>query len=80
MGKNTSFLVENENIFNSKKAKFEKELKEKDKEHEAQFISAPVQFGADSLSQAMSQVSIRDMEITGLKNQNKIFEDIATKR
>ena len=28
----------------------------------------------------MSQVSLKDMEITGLKNQNKILEDIATKR
>ena len=28
----------------------------------------------------MSQVSIRDMQITGLKNQNKNLEDIATKR
>ena len=28
----------------------------------------------------MSQVSIRDMEITGLKNQNKNLEDIAEKR
>ena len=28
----------------------------------------------------MSQVSLRDMEITGLKNQNKYLEDIVVKR
>ena len=28
----------------------------------------------------MSQVSLRDLEITGLKNQNKFFEDIYENR
>ena len=45
-----------------------------------QIISPSIQTSADSLSQAMSQVSLRDMEITGLNNQNKILEDIVVKR
>ena len=45
-----------------------------------QVISSSVQYGTYSLSQAMSQVNLKDMEITGLKNQNKNLEDIAVKR
>ena len=45
-----------------------------------QYITPYIQSGADSMSQAMSQVSLKDLEITGLKNQNKNLEDIAGKR
>ena len=45
-----------------------------------QVISPFVQSGADSLSQAMSWVSLKDLEITGLKNQNKNLEDSWKKR
>ena len=58
----------------------EKELKEKNKEREVHIISPPIQSGTNSLSQAMSQVSLRDMEITGLKKQNKNLEGVAVKR
>ena len=44
-----------------------------------QVISPFVQSGADSLSQAMSQASLKNLEITGFKNQNKNLEDIAEK-
>ena len=57
----------------------EKELKEKN-EQQVQVISPSVQSGADSLSQAMSQVSLKNLEISILKNQNKNLEDIAEKR
>ena len=45
-----------------------------------QVFSSFVQFHIDSLSQEMSPVSLRDLEITSLKNQNKILEDIDEKR
>ena len=32
-----------------------------------------------SLSNAMSQVKLRDVDLTGLKHQNKNLEDIASK-
>ena len=44
-----------------------------------QVISPFVQSGADSLSQAMSQASLKNLEIAGFKNQNKNLEDIAEK-
>ena len=69
--KYTRLWVENENILKSKQVELESELKENIKEQEVQIISLSVQSGVDSLSQAMSQVSLRDMEITGLKNQIK---------
>ena len=62
-----------------KQAELEKELQEKNKEYEVHIISPSMQSGVDSLSQAMSHVSNKDREITGLKNQNKNLEDIATK-
>ena len=43
-------------------------------------VSSSVQCGADSLSQAMSWVSLKYLEITSLKNQNKNLEDIDGKR
>ena len=77
--KDIRLRVENENILKSKQAKLEKELKEKNKEQQAHILSPPIQSGTNSLSQAMSQVSLRDMEIIGLENQNKILEHMAVK-
>ena len=78
--KDAGIWVEKETFFETKHAEMESELKEKNKEQQAQVISPFVQSSVDSLSQDMSQVSLRDLEITGLKNQNKILEDIAEKR
>ena len=51
-----------------------------DKEKQVQVILSYVPSGTDSLSQAMYQVSLWYLEIIGLKNYNKILEDIAEKR
>ena len=59
---------EKEKDFETKQAELEKELKEKNNEHLMQVILSSIQSGADSLSQAMSQVSLKDLKITGLKN------------
>ena len=58
----------------------ENKLKEKNEQKKVQVISPSIQYGADSLSQAMSWVSLKYLEITGLKNQNKNLEDIDEKR
>ena len=78
--KDARLWAENENALKTKQAELEKELQEKNKEQEVQIISPSIQSGADSLSRDMSQVSIKDMEIAGLNNQNKNLEDIAVKR
>ena len=72
--------AEKEKDFETKQEELEKELEVKNKEQEVQVISPSIQTGADSLSQAMSQVSLKNLEITGLKNQNKNLEEIAEKR
>ena len=72
--------VEKEEDFETKQVELEKGLKEKNKEQQVQVISPFVQSGADCLSQDMPQVSLKDLEITGLKNQNKNLEDIDEKR
>ena len=69
--------------FETKKTELEtelKELKERDKGQKVQVISYSVQSSRDSLSQATSQVSLKELVIPGLKNQNKTLEDIAIKR
>ena len=58
----------------------ENKLKEKNEEQQVQVISPSLQSGVDSISWAMSQISIKYLETTVLKNQNKNLEDIAEKR
>ena len=45
-----------------------------------QVISSSVQSSTYSLFQSMSQVSLKELEIIDLKNQNKTLEDIAEKK
>ena len=54
-----------------------KELKEKYQEQQVLVIPSFEISGADSLSQAMSQVSLKALEITGLKKQNRDLVDMA---
>ena len=44
------------------------------------FPQATAQVSTDSMVQAMSQVSLRDLEIIGLKNENNNLENLALKR
>ena len=78
--KDAGLWAEKEMDFETKQTELEKEQKEKNKEQQVQVISPSLQSGVDSISQAMSQVSIKDLETTGLKNQNNNLEDIAEKR
>ena len=75
--------AEKEKYFETKQAELEKELKElkeKDKEQQVPVVSSSVQSGTYSLSQAMSQVILKALEITGLKKQNKNLEDMVVKK
>ena len=58
----------------------EKELEEKGEVMEIYAIVPNTNTDTTSLASAMSQVKLRDVEITGLKQQNKNLEDIASKR
>lgn len=55
----------------------EKELNEKAKEPEVKIVPPPTQASANYVIQAISQVSLRDLEIVGLKNQNKNLENLS---
>ena len=68
---------EKEKDFEAKQEELENKLEETNKEQQVQVISSSIQFGTYCLSQAMSQVSLKALEITNLKNQNKNLEDIA---
>ena len=78
--KDVGLWAKKEKSFETKQEELEKELKEKNKEKQVKVISPFVQSGTDSLSQAMSQVSLKYLEIIGLKNQNKNLEDIDEKK
>ena len=58
----------------------EKELNENEKDLDVQIVSPPAQASEDSIVKSMSQVILRDLEIVGLKNQNKNFENVALKK
>ena len=58
----------------------EKELQEKEKELESRIIPPSTKSGEKTIIQAMSQVSRKELELVGLKNQNKNMESLALKR
>ena len=58
----------------------ETKLQEKEKELELRIIPHVARSSQQGIFEAMSQVSLKELEITGLKNQNKNLEDIAGKR
>ena len=58
----------------------ERKLQDKEKEIELRIIPRVARASEQGIVEAMSQVSLKELEITGLKNQNKNLEDIAGKR
>ena len=58
----------------------EKNVNEKGKEYEVQIIPPHAQANEEYIVQEMSQVSLSDLEIVGLKNQNKNLENAALKK
>ena len=58
----------------------EKELQEKEKEIESRIIPHSTESGEQTIFQATSQVSLKELDLVGLKNQNKNMESMALKR
>ena len=58
----------------------ENELQEKEKEVECIIIPPSTESSEQTIVQAMSQVSLKESELIGLKNQNKKLESLALKR
>ena len=54
-----------------------KELKEKPQQQPTPMAQSSKISGADSLSQAMSQVSLKTLDIAGLMKQNRDLMDMA---
>ena len=60
----------------------ENKLKEKKDEQQVKFISSSIQSGANSLSQAMYQVRLKELEMTSLKkrrNNGRMLQDFGLK-
>ena len=67
-------------IFEGKIGINRERTKWKGKDPELHIISPPTQTSVDYVVQAMSHVSLTDLEIVGLKNQNKNLENVALKK
>ena len=55
-------------------------MENKRRDLKVQVIQRIAQTNEESIVQAMSQVSLRDLEIIGIKNQNKNLEDATLKK
>ena len=58
----------------------ERELQEKEKELEKEVVPPITEPGEFSIVQALAQVILKDLELTGLKHQNKNPEGLALER
>ena len=70
-------LTENVKVLKQKYEELEKEMEEKGKEPKVKIIAPTAQTNEESIVQSMSQVSLRYLEMVGLKNQNKNLENAA---
>ena len=73
-------MVESEKTLKGKYDELEKKLQEKEKELEVRIISPSVELGEKSIVRARSQVSLKELEIVGLRNQNNNLENISLKK
>ena len=73
-------VVESEKSMKEKFEEMERKLQEKEKELELRIIPPVARSSEHGIVHAMSHVSLKELEITGLKNQNKHLEDVARKR
>ena len=67
MGKDAKILAESEKDLKAKLAAKEKELQEKSERVKSQSIVPSIEVDTTSLSEAMSQVKLREVELIGLK-------------
>ena len=75
-----ALVLESDKSMKEKLEEMERKLQEKEKELELRIIPDVVGSSEHGIVKGMSQVSIKELEITGWKNQNKNLEDIAGKR
>ena len=68
-----ALVVESEKAMKEKFAEMERKLQEKETDIELRIIPPVVGPSEHGIVQDMSQVSLKDLEITGLKNWNKIW-------
>ena len=78
--KEVKFQKESEEDLKATLASKEKELQEKCEEVENPAIIPNVETDTTSLSNAMLHVKLKDVELTGLKQQNKNLEDMDLKK
>ena len=55
-------------------------MQEKEKKLESRIFPPSIESDEKTIVQAMSQVSLKELELVGLKNQNKNLESLALKR
>ena len=72
--------VESEKTMKEKFEEMERKLQEKEKELELRIIPCVDESNEKSIVQDMSQVNLKDLELTGVKNENKILENLAVHR
>ena len=75
--KEMTLVVESEKALKGKCDEMERKLQEKEKELEGMIIAPIAQSSEQTIVRAMSQVSLKELELTGLKNQNKTLENLA---
>ena len=75
-----ALVVESEKSMKEKFEEMERKLQEKEKELELSIIPPMARSSEHGIVEAMSQVSLKELEITGWKNHNKKLEDIVGKR
>ena len=78
--KEAKFIRESEEDLKVKLSAKEKELQEKGEAVEMPTTFPSMGIDTTSLSNAMLQVKLRDVELTGLKQQNKNLEDMDSKK
>ena len=74
-----ALLVESEKYLEGKYDEMERKLQENEKELEDRIMDPITQSGELDIVQDMSQVSLEDLELVGLGNQNKTLDNMASK-
>ena len=72
-GKKRGFLIAKIDVLKENQLILEKEKEDKNKEDEVQIVQSTAETNNESIVQAMSQVSLRDLEIVGLKMSESKF-------
>ena len=75
-----SLVVESEKTLKGKYDELEKKLQEKKKELEDKIRAPSIESSEQPTVQAMSRVGLEELELVGLKNQNKNLEILPLKR